>query len=404
MGRTRRRYETDLPDLDQLVEALVTSAARAYGREDSAEFTRQIIVTALRLLRDGTAQRDVKLLNSALKELRHSFRVFAPYERLRKVAVFGSARTRQDAPAWKQAFAFAERIAREGWMVITGAGGGIMAAAQGGAGREASFGVNIRLPFEQAANEVIAGDAKLINFRYFFTRKVVFVKESHAIALFPGGFGTHDEGFEALTLIQTGKSPIMPVVFVDEPGGSYWTEWAEWLRAHVAERGLISQRDLSLFRVTDDVETATHEILNFYSNYHSSRYVGDKLVLRLRQGPNAEQLDALNREFADLVHGGTIESSGPLAPEAGEFPQHTRLTLLFNYRDMGRLRELIDVVNRYVPASAPPPATAPPSRSPSSASPKKPSATSRSSRARRALGCRRRGVGGGEIKRSRVAL
>ncbi len=360
MGRTRRRYETDLPDLDQLVEDLVQRAARAYGREDSAEFTRQIIVTALRLLRDGAEQRDVKLLNSALKELRHSFRVFAPYEHLRKVAVFGSARTRADAPAWQQAFAFAERIAREGWMVITGAGGGIMAAAQGGAGREASFGVNIRLPFEQAANEVIAGDHKLINFRYFFTRKVVFVKESHAIALFPGGFGTHDEGFEALTLIQTGKTPIMPIVFVDEPGGSYWGEWAEWLRSHVAERGLISARDLALFRVTDDIETAAHEILNFYSNYHSCRYVADRLVLRLRQAPDARQLDALNRDFADLVSHGAIEASGPLAQEAGEFPQHARLVLQFNHREMGRLRELIDVVNGYVSASAPPPRDAGP--------------------------------------------
>jgi len=360
MGKPRRRYETDLPDLDQRIEDLVQRAARAYGREDSAEFTRQIIVTALRLLRDGAEQRDVKLLNSALKELRHSFRVFAPYEHLRKVAVFGSARTREGAPAWQAAFAFAERIAREGWMVITGAGGGIMAAAQGGAGREASFGVNIRLPFEQAANPVIAGDAKLINFRYFFTRKVVFVKESHAIALFPGGFGTHDEGFEALTLIQTGKTPIMPIVFVDAPGGSYWSEWAEWMRSHVAERGLISERDLSLFRVTDDVETAIHEILNFYSNYHSCRFVADRLVLRLRRAPNAEQLDALNREFADLVSKGAIEACGPLAQEAGEFPQHARLTLQFNHREMGRLRGLIDVVNGYVSASAPPPRDAGP--------------------------------------------
>ena len=360
MGKPRRRYETDLPDLDQQIEDLVQSAARAYGREDSAEFTRQIIVTALRLLRDGAEQSDVKLLNSALKELRHSFRVFAPYEHLRKVAVFGSARTRESAPAWQQAFKFSERIAREGWMVITGAGGGIMAAAQGGAGREASFGVNIRLPFEQAANDVIAGDAKLINFRYFFTRKVVFVKESHAIALFPGGFGTHDEGFEALTLIQTGKRPIVPIVFVDEPGGSYWSEWAEWMRSHVAERGLISERDLSLFRVTDDVETAVREILNFYSNYHSCRFVADRLVLRLRQAPDAEQLDALNRDFADLVSQGAIEACGPLTQEAGEFPQHARLTLHFNHREMGLLRTLIDVVNGYVSASAPPPRDAGP--------------------------------------------
>src|SRR5262245_32239871 len=360
MGRTRRRYETDLPDLDQLVEALVTSAARAYGREDSAEFTRQIIVTALRLLRDGTEQRDVKLLNSALKELRHSFRVFAPYEKLRKVAVFGSARTREDAPAWKQAFAFAERIAREGWMVITGAGGGIMAAAQGGAGREASFGVNIRLPFEQRANEVIAGDHKLINFRYFFTRKVVFVKEAHAIALFPGGFGTHDEGFEALTLIQTGKSPIAPVVFVDVPGGSYWRDWEEWVRAQLAARRLVSEHDLGLFRVTDDAAAAVHEILDFYSNYHSSRFVGERLVLRLRRAPDAEQLEALNRDFADLLVSGAIEASGPLAPERGEFPDYARLVLRFDRREMERLRALIDVLNGFVAESAPPPRDAGP--------------------------------------------
>src|SRR5262245_15231918 len=259
MGKPRRRYEIDRPDLDRLAEDLVRRAAEAYGRPESADWARQIIVTSLRLLRDGTEESDVKLLNSALKELRHSFRVFAPYEHFRKVAVFGSARTQPGEPAWKQAHAFAERIARDGWMVITGAGSGIMAAAQGGAGREASFGVNIRLPFEQQANETIAGDPKLINFRYFFTRKVVFVKESHAIALFPGGFGTHDEGFEALTLIQTGKSPIIPVVFVDAPGGSYWRDWEAWVRSHLAEHNLISERDLSLFRVTDDVDTAVHE-------------------------------------------------------------------------------------------------------------------------------------------------
>jgi uncharacterized protein (TIGR00730 family) len=252
MGKPRRRYESDRPDIDRLVDEVVQRAVEAYGHGEASDFVRQIVVTALRLLRDGAEEPDVKLLNSALKELRHSFRVFAPYEHLRKVSVFGSARTQPGEPAWQQAFAFAERIAREGWMVITGAGGGIMAAAQGGAGREASFGVNIRLPFEQAANDVIAGDPKLINFRYFFTRKVVFVKESHAIALFPGGFGTHDEGFEALTLIQTGKSPIVPVVFVDAPGGSYWREWEAWVHAHLARRKLVSEHDLALFRVTDD--------------------------------------------------------------------------------------------------------------------------------------------------------
>jgi len=360
MSKPRRRYAADHAELDRLIEELVLRAAREYGRPDDSDSVRQIVVTALRLLRDGADEPDARLLSSALKELRHSFRVFAPYEALRKVAVFGSARTQPGTAAWRQAFDFAERMVNAGWMVITGAGGGIMAAAQGGAGREASFGVNIRLPFEQQANEVIAGDPKLINFRYFFTRKVVFVKEAHAIALFPGGFGTHDEGFEALTLIQTGKSAIMPVVFVDVPGGSYWSEWEEWVRTHLAAGGMLSEHDLALFRVTDDAGAAVHEILDFYSNYHSSRYVGDLLVLRLRQAPDPEQLESLNRAFADLLVSGAIEASGPLPQERGEFPRHARLALHFDRREMGRLRALIDELNGFVAESAPPPRDAGP--------------------------------------------
>jgi len=360
MSKPRRRYAADHAELDRLIEELVLRAAREYGRPDDSDSVRQIVVTALRLLRDGADEPDARLLSSALKELRHSFRVFAPYEALRKVAVFGSARTQPGTAAWRQAFDFAERMVNAGWMVITGAGGGIMAAAQGGAGREASFGVNIRLPFEQQANEVIAGDPKLINFRYFFTRKVVFVKEAHAIALFPGGFGTHDEGFEALTLIQTGKSAIMPVVFVDVPGGSYWSEWEEWVRTHLAAGGMLSEHDLALFRVTDDAGAAVHEILDFYSNYHSSRYVGDLLVLRLRQAPDPEQLESLNRDFADLLVSGAIEASGPLPQERGEFPRHARLALHFDRREMGRLRALIDALNGFVAESAPPPRDAGP--------------------------------------------
>jgi uncharacterized protein (TIGR00730 family) len=356
----RRRYAADRPELDRLIDGLVESAAREYGRADESDSVRQIVVTALRLLRDGADEPDARLLSSALKELRHAFRVFAPYEHLRKVAVFGSARTQPGSAEWRQAFDFAERIVCAGWMVITGAGGGIMAAAQGGAGREASFGVNIRLPFEQQANEVIAGDAKLVNFRYFFTRKVVFVKEAHAIALFPGGFGTHDEGFEALTLIQTGKSQLVPVVFVDVPGGSYWREWEEWVRAHLAESGLISEHDLGLFRVTDDAAAAVREITNFYSNYHSSRYVGERLVLRLRRAPDAQELEALNRDFADLLTGGAIEAGPPLPQEGGELPDLARLVLRFDRREMGRLRALVDRLNALVPESASPPRDAGP--------------------------------------------
>ena len=210
-----RPYTLRHASLDRKIEEIVAEAQTTFGDQDTGEYVRQMLVSAVRLIEDGTSRGDVKLLNSAIKELRHAFQVFAPYDHVRKVAIFGSARTGKGHPDWRQAHAFAERIVREGWMVITGAGDGIMGAAQGGAGRAHSFGVNIRLPFEQVANPVIAGDRKLINFRYFFTRKVMFVKESHAIVLFPGGFGTHDEGFEALTLVQTGKSEMLPIVFVD---------------------------------------------------------------------------------------------------------------------------------------------------------------------------------------------
>jgi len=250
---------------------------------------------------------------------------------------------------------FAERIVRAGWMVITGAGGGIMEAAQGGAGRKASFGVNIRLPFEQRANEVIDGDHKLINFRYFFTRKLTFVKEAHAIALFPGGFGTHDEACEALTLIQTGKGEMLPVVFVDAPGGSYWREWLEYVRSHMGGGGFIGPQDLELFKVTDDLDEAVHEILKFYSNYHSSRFVGDRFVLRVRRTPDAETLESLNADFKDIVTEGVIEleEAAPIGDDGA--PGLPAVAFRFNRRDRGRLRQLIDRLNGLVAdeASAP---------------------------------------------------
>jgi len=347
MARSRRRYELEDAELNRLTEDLVAQAARAYGSADAvvSDLVRQMLVTSLRLMRDGATTGDLKLVNSALKELRHSFRVFSPYDQVRKVAVFGSARTQPTHPDWLQAHRFAERMVEAGWMVITGAGDGIMGAAQGGAGREASFGVNIRLPFEQRANAVIEGDPKCINFRYFFTRKVTFVKESHAIVLFPGGFGTHDEGFEALTLIQTGKSEIVPVVFVDEPGGDYWHSWQAYVTSHLCQRGLIAKQDLSLFCVTDDVDTAFEEVTRFYRNYHSSRFVRDRLVLRVRETPDADGLQALSRDFADILTEGAIEAGEPLPEEGGEAPHLARLVLHFDRKSMGRLRALIDRLN-----------------------------------------------------------
>lgn len=351
MNRPRRRYDLRSDALNAQIDALVAAARAEFGTRDdeSAEYARQMVVTALRLLRDDTDGGDFKLLNAAIKELRHALRVFAPYEGVRKVSVFGSARTRRGAPDWLQAERFAEAMAKQGWMIITGAGGGIMQAAQGGAGRDASFGVNIRLPFEQQANEVIAGDAKLVNFRYFFTRKVSFVRHSHAIALFPGGFGTHDEGFEALTLIQTGKSEMLPVVFVDAPGGDYWRDWASYVDEHLLGRKLISPDDVALFRVTDSVDDAVAEITRFYRNYHSSRYVGDRLVLRVHEAPSPDALAALSREFADLLVRGAIEAGGALPEEAGDAPGLSRLVLRFDRKSTGRLRRLIDRINEITP-------------------------------------------------------
>jgi len=350
----RRPYQLPVAELNQQIESLLAAARRDATAPADVELARQILVTGLHLLRDGTSRSELKLVNSALKELRHAFRVFKPYAAIRKVAVFGSARTRPGHPDWTQARDFSERIVRAGWMVITGAGDGIMGAAQGGAGRDASFGVNIRLPFEQHANETIAGDPKLINFRYFFTRKVVFVKEAHAIALFPGGFGTHDEGFEALTLVQTGKSEMVPIVFVDEPGGAYWRDWFDYVTTHLAERGLIDPADLNLFRVTDSVDRAVGEIEGFYRNYHSSRYVDGRLVLRLHVAPDDRQLEALNDEFGRLLESGRIERATATSPDESEMPHLPRLRLHFNRRAIGGLRSLIDRLNSLAPEPAPP--------------------------------------------------
>jgi len=228
------------------------------------QLVQQLRETADKLIRDSAPRGDVKLLNTALKELRYAFKVFAPYRQMRKVTVFGSARLPSDNPAYQQAVEFSRRIAEAGYMVITGAASGIMEAGHVGAGRERSIGVNILLPFEQAANPIIRGDLKLMHLRYFFTRKLLFIKEADAVALFPGGFGTQDEGFEALTLVQTGKSHLFPIVMVDEPGGDYWVLWERYVRDVLLARDLISPADLSLFKVTDSVDAAVAEVLGFY--------------------------------------------------------------------------------------------------------------------------------------------
>jgi uncharacterized protein (TIGR00730 family) len=311
-------------------------------------FIQQIKETADKLARDRAARGDVKLLATALKELRYCFKVFAAYRGRRKVTVFGSARTRPDNPAYQAAVAFGKQMANAGYMVITGAASGIMEAGHVGAGRENSFGVNIMLPFEQGANSVILDDPKLMTMRYFFSRKLVFIKESDAVALFPGGFGTHDEGFEALTLIQTGKSHIFPLVLVDEPGGDYWQRWEAFIDECLLRRGYISPEDKSLYRITDSVEEAVREITNFYRVYHSMRYVRGDLVLRLQKPLSERTLDQMRWEFEDIITGGTFEQTKALLQEANEpaVADLPRLKFRFDRQSHGRLRQLIDFVNK----------------------------------------------------------
>ena len=311
------------------------------------QMVQQIRETADKLIRDGTTRGDVKLLNTALKELRYSFKVFSRYKQFRKVTVFGSARLPPEDSAYQTAVAFGREMAKAGYMVITGAASGIMEAGHVGAGRDMSIGVNILLPFEQSSNPIIANDPKLIHLKYFFTRKLLFVKESDAVALFPGGFGTQDEGFEALTLVQTGKSHLFPIVMVDAPGANYWTVWHRYIVDVLLQRKLISPADLALYKITDSVEEAVAEIKQFYRVYHSMRYVGDDLVLRLQSPLAEERLAQLRTEFADIVVRGTIEQVNALPAEAGEahLAHLPRLQFRFDRKNIGRLRQMIDRIN-----------------------------------------------------------
>jgi uncharacterized protein (TIGR00730 family) len=312
------------------------------------QLVQQIKETADKLLRDRANRGDIKLLNTALKELRYSFKIFSAYRDRRKVTIFGSARLPREDPAYQQAVEFGRRIAAEGWMVITGAASGIMHAGHEGAGRENSIGVNILLPFEQSANAVIAGDVKLMHLKYFFTRKLLFVKESDAVALFPGGFGTLDEGFEVLTLVQTGKSQLFPIVLLDAPGGDYWVRWQQLVEEVLLKRHLISPEDLALYKVTDSVDVAIAEVLGFYRVYHSMRYVKGDLVLRLKHALPSTLLEHIRREFASLLISGTFEQTTALPAEANdvELADLPRLRFRFNRHNLGRLRMLIDTINR----------------------------------------------------------
>lgn len=341
---SRKRPPRVPPDLSE-ADVLPTEHGSSLIRHST--LIEDIKQTADKLARDQATRGDLKIIARAVKELRYAFKVFTPYRRHRKVTVFGSARTPPDHPAYRQSVQFGRRMAQEGWMVVTGAGGGIMEGAHVGAGKNMAMGLNILLPFEQEANFVISHDKKLINLKYFFTRKLLFVKEVHGITLCPGGFGTQDELFETLTLVQTGKRDLMPIVCLDAPGGTYWQAWFRFVREQLVDNELIAPEDVSLFHITDDVEDAVDEILRFYSVYNSMRYVRGKLVLRLHKEPGDLFVQRLNDEFADLLERGRIVKTKVHRLEADD--EHLRdlprLALEFDRKCCGRLRQMIDLIN-----------------------------------------------------------
>jgi uncharacterized protein (TIGR00730 family) len=347
----RRIYTTGNPDLDREINEVIGALTYTVDGDQpidpaDLELTREMLTTSARLVAQRATRAELKLVNASLKEFAYAFRVFAPYRGLSKVSIFGSARVQPGEAEYVAAREFAHRIADRGWMVITGAGPGIMAAGHEGAGAEHSFGANIRLPGLNPANAYIAKDGKLINFKYFFTRKVTFLKESDAFALLPGGWGTLDECFELLTLAQTGKSGIHPIVLLEPQGSSYWHDWLAFIRDNVLARGFIFESDLALLRIASSPEEAVEEIERFYSNYHSARFVGERLVLRLRRAPDPQQLARLNLQFDNLVQKGEIEVIEPLQPEVRDNDnlEYARVAL-YPWHAYGLIRQLIDELN-----------------------------------------------------------
>jgi uncharacterized protein (TIGR00730 family) len=343
MPSNRTRYRTGDPEIDERLNALLDALDVRENRDQLIE-----ILTSVALLADDETDRlNLKITNAALKEMRLAFKVFEPYRDIPKVTMFGSARTLADDPLYAQARNLATALARQGWMVVTGAGPGIMAAGVEGAGVDKSIGINIRLPFEQDPSPLLAADPKLVDMKYFFTRKLMLMKESAGFAVLPGGFGTQDEAFELLTLLQTGKAAPAPVVLLDVPGGTYWETWDRFVRDELATRGLIDPDDHNFYLITDSIEDASAEIRGFYRNFHSVRYVGETLVIRLHKAPSTAELARLNEEFADICTRGAIEITEPLPAEVSgdDRLDLARIKLAFDKHHHGRLRELINSLN-----------------------------------------------------------
>ncbi|MDP9075305.1 MAG: LOG family protein [Actinomycetota bacterium] len=357
----RRSGRTGNPQVDRRLDDLLDAIGATANRDQLLD----ILATVVRLATDGADRLDLKITSAALAEMREGFEVFAPYRHVKKVTMFGSARTHPTDPLYLQARDLAAVLAANDWSTVTGAGPGIMAAGLEGAGPDHAFGINIRLPFEQEANEFIVSDPKLVSMKYFFTRKLLLIKESDGYAVLPGGFGTQDEAFELLTLMQTGKAAPAPIVLLEVPDGTYWHSWQAWVTGEVESRRLIAPADRNFYLITDSVDEAAAEILGFYRNYHSLRFVGDTLVIRLQARPTDEELAVLTEQFADIRVGGAITAlDRPLPPEARneDNPHLPRIAFKFDRMSYNRLRMLIDALNRLpsappVPVIAPVPAT-----------------------------------------------
>ncbi len=332
---------------DDKAVALVDALIAETGATRNTDLLRAMVESTMQLARDGADRLDLKLARSALAEMADAFRMFAPYRDVRKVTIFGSARTAPSDALYDRTRALARRFAEAGWMVVTGAGPGIMAAGNEGAGRDRAIGVNIRLPFEAEPNAWIADDEKLVEMKYFFTRKLMLMKESSGFLVLPGGFGTLDECFELLTLLQTGKAEPAPIALVEPPGERYWEGWERFLTEQVYARGLADPLDAALYRITDDVDAAVAEVLGFYANYHSRRFVGRTMVIRLHHAPDDATCAALSEQFADICTSRGIWRTGPYAVEraSNDHLELERVAMEFDRHHQGRLRQLIDALN-----------------------------------------------------------
>ncbi|OGW83606.1 MAG: Rossman fold protein, TIGR00730 family [Omnitrophica bacterium RIFCSPLOWO2_01_FULL_45_10] len=344
MRKISKEYEIG----DEAIDSAISELAKKISSPENERLLREILTTAVKLGRESNDKGDLKLVNNALKELRHSFRIFAPYRDVKKVIIFGSARSKKTSAEYKMAEEFTKKLTQKGYMIVTGGGSGVMEAGNKGAEAGKEFALNIRLPFEQKPNPYIDEKDKIINFKYFFIRKLIFVKETDATALFPGGFGTHDEGFEMLTLIQTGKSKPRPIVLMEPKGSAYWDAWKRYVTEHLLKNSFIAKEDLNLFHIAETADEAIKFIEDFYRVYNSIRYVSGLTVMRLNKEISEKTMRLINKEFKDILASGKIRRSPPTNKEIEEREclNLPRIVMNFNMCNYGRLCEMIHVINR----------------------------------------------------------